>query len=184
MGAVHSMEPVVGDLGEPFTLKDADILQVFSEYETLSRWFLEELKNGKDPVFFHFLIDPLRGPDLTRRVVGCGAGREYLAISPQGYIYPCHQFVGEEWFIIGNVEEGFTNSPLREEFIALSFLKKDACKKCWARFYCSGGCHANHYFTSGSLYIPHKIECAILQKRLEWSLWLKAKRLEEDKTTQ
>ncbi len=181
---VVSMEPVVGDPREPFTLKEEDLPRVFSEYKTLSLWFLDELNKGKDLIFFHFLIDPLRGPDINRRVGGCGAGREYISISPQGYIYPCHQFVREEKFIMGNLEEGFTNSPLREEFIALSFLKKDTCKKCWARFYCSGGCHANHYFTSGSLYTPHKIECAILQKRLEWSLWLKVRRLEEDRTTQ
>lgn len=172
---VVSLEPVVGSLNEPFTIKEEDLNKIYQEYEKLSFWILDEIKKGKDLVFFHFLLDPLRGPDLNRRVGGCGAGREYVAVSPQGYIFPCHQFVGDEKFLLGEVGKGFTNMILRQEFMELNFTKKEACKGCWARFYCSGGCHANHYYSSGSIYKPSDIECSLLKKRLEWALWLKAK---------
>ena len=171
---VVSIEPVVGKKHN-FALKEDDLSEVFQQYELLSQWYLEEKLKGRDITFFHFLLDPLRGPDLKRRTGGCGAGRDYLAISPEGDIYPCHQFVGEINFILGNLSEGLKNIELRSRFISLDFSTKDKCLQCWARFYCSGGCHANHYFANGSIYQPDDFECALLKKRLEWALWIKAK---------
>lgn len=171
---VVSMEPVVGKK-HSFTLKEDDLPEIFQQYELLSQWYLEEKLKGKEITFFHFLLDPLRGPDLKRRIGGCGAGREYIAISPKGDIYPCHQFIGENSFILGNLSEGIKNLDLRDRFISLDFSTKDKCLQCWARFYCSGGCHANHYFANGSIYQPDDLECSLLKKRLEWALWIKAK---------
>ncbi len=171
---VVSMEPVVGK-NYGFALKEDDLPEIFKQYELLSQWYLEEKFKGRDITFFHFLLDPLRGPDLKRRTGGCGAGRDYLAISPEGNIYPCHQFVGENDFILGNLTEGLNNLLLRNRFISLDFSTKDKCLQCWARFYCSGGCHANHYFANGNIYQPDDLECTLLKKRLEWALWIKAK---------
>ena len=171
-----SIEPVVLGEDSPYALKDSDLNRILSEYDTLATYLFEREKSGKHIVFFHFMIDLGNGPCLKKRITGCGAGSEYVAITPDGDIYPCHQFVGEENYKMGSVLSDAFNKDMQREFLDCNILTKDACKACWAKYFCSGGCAANAYKYNGSIYEPHQMTCAFEKKRAELAMCLYARR--------
>ena len=141
-----SIEPVVTDEKEPYAIREEHLEKILQEYEKLSKDYMEIRKTDKDFLFFHFMIDLNQGPCAVKRSVGCGAGSEYVAITPEGDVYPCHQFVGEEEFKLGDIFNGIKNTELRDEFKSTNIYTKKSCPTCWARYYCSGGCHANAFY--------------------------------------
>ncbi len=166
-----SIEPVVTEEKEPYALKEEHLDAILKEYEEFSRLY-KDINEKDDFLFFHFVIDLNDGPCLAKRSVGCGAGAEYISVTPEGDIYPCHQFVGDEKFIMGNLNEGILKSELREVFKSSNVFTKEDCRDCWAKFYCSGGCHANAYYNNGTITKPYKLGCEMEKKRLELSLSL------------
>lgn len=171
-----SLEPVTG--GEPgVALAEEHLPQIFAQYEKLADIILAEEHREKPINFFHFNLDFTRGPCLAKRTTGCGAGIEYLAVTPEGDIFPCHQFIGIPEFKMGNVRERELNSFVRRRFEGNTLAHKE-CRYCWARFYCGGGCHALAYFQNGDMSIPHKLACLMHQKRLECSFYMAARRME------
>lgn len=169
-----SVEPVVASPEHSYALKEEDLGIIMEEYEKLSSEYIKLHKEGKGFEFFHFMIDLNQGPCLIKRVVGCGAGVEYLAVTPEGDLYPCHQFVGDEDFKMGSVFEGVTNVSLRDEFKKTNVYTKEECRECWAKFYCSGGCHANAYNFNGDIKIPYKVGCEMEKKRIECAISIAA----------
>lgn len=169
-----SAEPVVADAKKDYALTERDLPAIFSEYERLAQAILVSDKQGKHFNFFHFMIDLDHGPCAIKRLRGCSSGNEYVAVTPDGDIYPCHQFVGVEKYRMGNIAEGKINSDIRNEFAAANIYSKDDCKNCWAKFYCSGGCNANNYTYNGDIHSPYKISCELEKKRLECAIMIKA----------
>lgn len=168
-----SLEPVVTDEKEPYAIKEENLARVLEEYESFAKEYLE-INKDDDFLFYHYMVDLDEGPCMSKRSVGCGAGSEYVAITPEGDIYPCHQFVGEEDFKIGTLEEGITKTSLRGVFKEANIFNKEDCSTCWARFYCSGGCHANAYYNNQDLMKPYKMGCEMEKKRIECSLGILA----------
>jgi len=173
-----SLEPVVASPEEEYALKEEDLPVLGEQYEKLARAWLEYYRQGKPFEFFHFNVSLDKGPCLIKRLSGCGAGHEYLAVSPGGDLYPCHQFMGQKEFLMGNVHTGIFNHQLGEQFKSAHALNKQPCRQCWARFYCSGGCHANAYNFNGDIYKPYLPGCALQKKRLECAIYLQVKRWE------
>jgi len=171
-----SIEPVVLGVDSPYALKDSDLERILSEYDILAAYLWEREKSGKHIVFFHFMIDLGNGPCLKKRITGCGAGSEYVAVTPDGDIYPCHQFVGEEKYKMGSVLTDAFDTNMQKDFLNCNILTKDACKACWAKYFCSGGCAANAYKYNGSIYEPHQMTCAFEKKRAELAMSLYARR--------
>lgn len=169
-----SVEPVVTDPKMPYSLLEEHLPRIKEEYEKLMRVMLEQRKAGRWFNFFHFMIDLEHGPCAIKRLTGCGAGNEYVAITPQGDIYPCHQFVGEERWRMGNVLQGTFDTALQEPFRRNHVLNKEKCHDCWARFFCSGGCAANAWHQNGDISKPYDMECQIERKRVECALTLQA----------
>lgn len=169
-----SVEPVVADKSTPYALSATDLPQIFEEYEKLADKILKYKKEKGFINFFHFMLDLDQGPCAIKRLRGCGSGNEYVAVSPEGDIYPCHQFVGIEEYKMGNLDEHTFNYDIKNEFAAAHVYTKSDCKKCWAKFYCSGGCNANNYIYCGDIHKPHKLSCEIQKKRLECAIMLKA----------
>lgn len=167
-----SVEPVVADKGEPYSIKENDLSKIFDSYDRLVESIIERKKSGKDFRFFHYMMDFKQGPCLLKRISGCGAGCEYFAVTPEGDVYPCHQFVGEEDFKLGNVLQGLDNVPFRLDFFNTNVLSKNDCKTCWAKYYCSGGCHANAFNQNGDISKPYKTACEMEKKRIENSIFL------------
>ena len=167
-----SVEPVVAPEEEEYALKKEDIPTLQEEYGKLTRAYLEKYKKGNPFNFFHFNLDLSGGPCLPKRLSGCGAGHEYLAVSPEGKMYPCHQFVGKSEFLIGDVDNGIQNMSLMKEFQNAHVYNKEKCKNCWAKFYCSGGCHANAMAANEDLLVPYDIGCELEKKRLECAIYL------------
>jgi len=165
-----SMEPVVTDPKEEYALRQEDLGTILNEYEKLSKEYIKIKKMDKDFTFFHFMIDLKQGPCMIKRASGCGAGSEYMAVTPEGDLYPCHQFVGEEKFKLGNVFEGVSNIKIRDEFKKTNVFTKDDCSNCWARYYCSGGCHANAYYSNNDITKPYKLGCEMEKKRIECAI--------------
>ena len=165
-----SVEPVVGSLDCDYSFREEDLPGILEEYERLA---LELLKR-EDVNFFHFNVDLSQGPCVIKRMRGCGAGCEYVAVTPDGDIYPCHQFVGEEKFLMGNVFDGIQNTDLRDEFKGCNVYAKEKCRDCFARFYCSGGCAANSYNFHGSINDAYDIGCELQRKRVECAVMIKA----------
>ncbi len=165
-----SIEPVVTSEEMDYALREEHLEEVLNEYEKFSKDYIDIKKKDKDFYFFHFMIDLEQGPCIIKRSVGCGAGSEYVAVTPEGELYPCHQFVGEKEFLIGNVDEGVLNTDLREKFKKANVYNKEECRSCWARFYCSGGCHANAYYAHQDLSKPYKLGCDMEKKRIECSI--------------
>lgn len=165
-----SIEPVVTDERESYAIREEHLDKILNEYEKMSKDYIEIRKKDKDFSFFHFIIDLSQGPCIVKRTVGCGAGSEYVAITPQGEIYPCHQFVGEEDFLLGNVDEGIKNTDLRDTFKNSNVYTNEDCPTCWARYYCSGGCHANAYYSNNDLSKPYKVGCEMEKKRIECAI--------------
>jgi uncharacterized protein len=173
-----SVEPVVTDLKQPYALQETDKDRIFEEYDRLTDLYLEKYKNGEEFDFFHFDVDIEQGPCIVKRLSGCGAGTEYLAISPEGDIYPCHQFVGDKNFYIGNVFDHEIINKQRDKFLNASLYNKEDCRNCWAKFYCSGGCHANAIHMNGDISKPYKLGCEMEKKRLECAVGIYAKTIE------
>ena len=167
-----SVEPVVGDAKYDYTFKEEDLPGILEEYENLAR----ELLDRDDINFFHFNVDLTQGPCVIKRMRGCGAGCEYVAITPDGDIYPCHQFVGKEEYKLGNVYDNTFDMDISRKFAGLNIYTRPDCKDCWARFYCSGGCSASNLEVNGDMMIPNRFGCDMQRKRLECAIAMKAHR--------
>ena len=174
-----SVEPVVSDASMSYAITEKDLPAIFSEYERLASIILEHDKKGKHFNFFHFMLDLDQGPCAIKRLRGCGSGNEYVAITPEGDIYPCHQFVGINEYKMGNINEGTFNTEIKKNFAAAHIYSKEDCKKCWAKFYCSGGCNANNYIYTGNILTAHKLSCELEKKRLECAIMIKAAKAAE-----
>lgn len=169
-----SMEPVVAPEQEEYALRQEDLPIVLEQYDILARQMVEREKEGRGFQFFHFMLDLSGGPCVYKRLSGCGSGTEYLAVTPWGDLYPCHQFVGEDSFRMGTICEGIQKPEIRDEFSAYNVYTKPACRECFARFYCSGGCAANSYHFYGDIGQAYEIGCALEKKRVECAIMLKA----------
>ena len=169
-----SIEPVVAKPEEEYAIREEDLPQIMEEYDHLAEEYIKRKKEGRGFNFFHFNIDLNQGPCVAKRLSGCGSGTEYLAVTPWGDLYPCHQFVGQEEFLLGNVDTGVTNERIRDEFKLCNVYAKDKCRDCFARFYCSGGCAANSYNFHGSITDAYDIGCAMQKKRIECAIMIKA----------
>ncbi|HOC33521.1 MAG: hypothetical protein BWZ04_01010 [Firmicutes bacterium ADurb.BinA205] len=174
-----SVEPVVGDSDEYALVMD-DLPEIFKEYERLADRIIENEKNGRKFNFFHFMIDLDQGPCAIKRLRGCGCGNDYVAVTPDGDIFPCHQFVGIDEYKMGNIDEGTFDQEMKKDFAAAHVYSKPDCRECWAKFYCSGGCNANNYQYEGDIRKAHKISCELEKKRLECAIMLKAMRMYGD----
>ena len=168
-----SVEPVVGD-DDVYALTEKDLPAVFAEYEKLALKLLENEKKGKKFNFFHFMLDLDQGPCAIKRLRGCGCGNDYVAITPDGDIFPCHQFVGIDEYKMGNIDEGTFDQEMKADFARAHVYSKPECRECWAKFYCSGGCNANNYQYMGDIRKAHKISCQLEKKRLECAIMMKA----------
>ena len=173
-----SIEPVVLDGCHPLSLREEDLDTIFENYDKLYNEMARRKREGKDNFnFYHFNIDLQGGPCVYKRISGCGAGFEYVAITPQGDVYPCHQFVGKEEYKLGTIFDDTYNSELGKEFKMAHIYNKPKCKECWARFYCSGGCQANNVNFNGDMKIPYEVGCKMQKKRIECAIALKAEEL-------
>ncbi len=165
-----SMEPVVCAKGDPSELTREDMEVVKKQYEDLAELMLEKDKEGKPFTFYHYMIDLTGGPCIYKRISGCGSGTEYMAVTPWGDLYPCHQFVGEEKFKLGDIWQGVTNKEIQGEFAACNVYAREECRDCWARLYCSGGCAANAYHATGSVKGIYENGCELFKKRMECAI--------------
>ena len=165
-----SMEPVVCAAGDPSALTEEDLVIVMDQYEKLAELMLQKDKQGKPFTFYHYMNDLSGGPCIYKRISGCGSGTEYMAVTPWGDLYPCHQFVGEERFKLGNIWDGVTNSEIQGEFAACNVYAHEECRDCWARLYCSGGCAANAYHATGSVTGVYEDGCKLFRKRMECAI--------------
>ena len=166
-----SLEPVVGK-DAPYELTEAHLPELYRQYDLLAAEYLRRKAAGCGFEFFHFNVDLLNGPCLVKRLSGCGAGHEYFAVTPDGDLYPCHQFVGRDGFKVGNVFAGIAKQEICREFRQAHVLTKEECRSCWARFYCSGGCHANAHAYNGTIHTPYQMGCALQKKRLESAIYV------------
>ncbi len=171
-----SMEPVVCAPGDPSELTEEDLPVVLSQYEKLAELMLEREKEGKPFTFYHYMIDLNGGPCIYKRISGCGSGTEYMAVTPWGDLYPCHQFVGEEDFKLGDIWNGVTNKEKQQEFAGCNVYAHTECRDCWARLYCSGGCAANAYHSTGSVTGVYRYGCELFRKRMECAIMVAAAR--------
>lgn len=169
-----SMEPVVCSPDDPMALTPEDIEIVKEQYEILAKEMLKREKEGRGFTFYHYMIDLTAGPCIYKRISGCGSGTEYMAVTPWGDLYPCHQFVGEESYKLGDIWNGVTNDALRDDFRCCNAYARPECKDCWAKLYCSGGCAANAYHASGSIRGVYKPGCELFKKRIECAIMIKA----------
>ena len=169
-----SVEPVVAKPEEEYALREEDIPQILEEYDKIAKDLINRRKEGKAVNFFHFMIDLEGGPCVAKRLSGCGSGTEYLAVTPWGDFYPCHQFVGQEEFLMGNVDEGIVRTDIRDEFKTCNVYAKEKCKNCFAKFYCSGGCAANSYNFHGHINDAYDLGCELQRKRVECAIMIKA----------
>ena len=169
-----SMEPVVCPPDDPYALSDKDMPVLLEQYEILAKEMLRREKEGKPITFYHYMIDLEHGPCVYKRISGCGSGTEYMAVTPWGDLYPCHQFVGEEKFRLGNIWDGVDNDAVREEFKRCNAYARPDCQDCWAKLYCSGGCAANAYHATGSVRGVYKEGCELFKKRMECAIMLEA----------
>ena len=169
-----SMEPVVAGPDEPWSIREEDLPVVLEQYDRLAAEYVKRRREGRGFVFFHFQIDLKQGPCVAKRLSGCGSGTEYLAVTPWGDLYPCHQFVGDERFLLGNVDEGITRTDIRDEFKLCNVYAKEKCRECFARFYCSGGCAANSWKFHESLTDAYDVGCEMQKKRIECAIMIKA----------
>lgn len=168
-----SLEPVIGNPNEPYALKEEDLPVIYEQYEKLADMLIERIKDKKDFTFYHFMIDLENGPCIHKRISGCGSGSQYMAVTPTGDLYPCHQFVGDEAFKIGDIFKGIDKKDLIEKFKTCNTYSKEECRKCWARMYCSGGCAANNYHATGDINGIYDYSCKIFKKRIECAIAVK-----------
>lgn len=165
-----SMEPVVAAEGDPAALTEEDKTIVLKQYEQLAELMLRRDKEGKPFTFYHYMIDLKGGPCIYKRISGCGSGTEYMAVTPWGDLYPCHQFVGDEKFKLGDIWNGVSNTEIQKEFASCNVYAREECRDCWAKLYCSGGCAANAYHSTGSVRGVYKYGCDLFRKRMECAI--------------
>ena len=168
-----SLEPVVGNSESEYALKDNDLETLYKEYEKLADMMIEAIDNNDEFIFYHYMIDLENGPCVHKRISGCGSGTEYMAITPTGDLYPCHQFVGNDDFILGDLENGIIRNDIVDSFKKCNCYSKEECKSCWANMYCSGGCAANNYNANGDINKTHEYSCKLFRKRIEMAIAIK-----------
>ena len=168
-----SLEPVVGNSESEYALKDNDLETLYKEYEKLADMMIEAIDNNDEFIFYHYMIDLENGPCVHKRISGCGSGTEYMAITPTGDLYPCHQFVGNDDFILGDLEKGIVRNDIIDTFKKCNCYSKEECKSCWANMYCSGGCAANNYNANGDINKTHEYSCKLFRKRIEMAIAIK-----------
>ena len=167
-----SMEPVVCPPGDPYALTDEDLPVLFEQYEVLAKEMIKRKREGRPFTFYHYMLDLKNGPCIYKRITGCGSGTEYMAVTPWGELYPCHQFVGDEKYSLGNVFDGIKNTAVQDEFRSCNAYSRPECNDCWARLYCSGGCAANSYHSTGSISGVYKYGCELFKKRIECAVMM------------
>ena len=168
-----SMEPVVCAPDEPYALTEEDLPILKEQYELLAKEMIKRDSENKGFTFYHYMLDLTHGPCIYKRISGCGSGTEYLAVTPWGDLYPCHQFVGDEKFKLGDIYNGIVNTKVRDEFKLCNAYARPECKDCWAKLYCSGGCAANSYHATGNILGTYKYGCELLKKRIECAIMIK-----------
>lgn len=174
-----SMEPVVCPPGDPYALTEDDLPVLMEQYEKLSLEMLRREKKGEGFTFYHYMLDLKNGPCIYKRITGCGSGTEYMAVTPWGELFPCHQFVGDPKYSLGNIWDGVTNKAIQDEFRHCNAYARKECKDCWARLYCSGGCAANAYHATGSISGVYEYGCELFKKRIECAVMMQVARAED-----
>lgn len=173
-----SMEPVVCSPDDPCALTEQDLPILFEQYEILAKEMIKREKEGRGFVFYHYILDLKNGPCIYKRITGCGSGTEYMAVTPWGELYPCHQFVGNEKYSLGNIWDGVKNEQLRDKFRKCNAYAREECKDCWAKLYCSGGCAANAYHATGDIGGIYKYGCELFKKRIECAIMMQVAKSE------
>ncbi|MBQ6877742.1 MAG: thioether cross-link-forming SCIFF peptide maturase [Oscillospiraceae bacterium] len=168
-----SVEPVIADPSEPYAITEEDLPTIFAEYEKLAVEMIRRKKEGRCFNFFHFMIDLDQGPCAIKRLRGCGCGNEYVSVTPDGDIYPCHQFVGNDEWKMGNLDDETLDVEMKDKFACSNIYTKEGCKDCWCKFYCSGGCNANNYSFNKDINKPVKLSCEMERKRVECAIMIK-----------
>ena len=167
-----SMEPVVCPPGDPYALTDEDLPKLFEQYEILAKEMLKRNKEGRGFTFYHYMLDLKHGPCIYKRITGCGSGTEYMAVTPWGELFPCHQFVGDPKYSLGNIWDGVKNKEVQDEFRCCNSYSRPECRDCWANLYCSGGCAANAYHATGSIGGVYEYGCKLFKKRIECAVMM------------
>ncbi len=174
-----SMEPVVCPPDDPYALTKEDLPKLFEQYEILAKEMIKRKREGRGFTFYHYMLDLKHGPCIYKRITGCGSGTEYMAVTPWGELFPCHQFVGDEKYSLGNIWDGITNTAVQDEFRSCNAYAREECKDCWARLYCSGGCAANAYHATGSIGGIYSYGCELFKKRMECAVMIQVAESEE-----
>ena len=174
-----SMEPVVCPPGDPYALTKEDMPKIFEQYEILAKEMLKRKKEGRPFTFYHYMLDLKNGPCIYKRITGCGSGTEYMAVTPWGELFPCHQFVGDPKYSLGNIWDGVTNTAVQDEFRSCNAYARPECKDCWAKLYCSGGCAANAYHATGNINGIYEYGCELFKKRIECAVMMQVAETEE-----
>lgn len=174
-----SVEPVVAPADADYALQPEDLPKIFEEYDNLAKEMVKRKKEGNGFNFFHFMIDLTGGPCVYKRLSGCGSGTEYLAVTPWGDLYPCHQFVGDPKYLMGDIWKGVTNTAVRDEFKHCNAYARKECQDCWAKLYCSGGCAANSYHATGSITGVYEYGCELFRKRMECAIMIQVAQNQE-----
>ncbi len=175
-----SMEPVVCSPNDPYALTKDDLPKLYEQYEILAKEMLKRQKEGRPFTFYHYMLDLEHGPCIYKRVAGCGSGTEYMAVTPTGELYPCHQFVGDSAYKLGDIWQGVTNTAVQEKFRKCNVFSRHECDDCWARLYCSGGCAANSYHATGDITGIYEYGCKLFRKRIECAIMLKVAQAEAE----
>ena len=174
-----SMEPVVCPPDDPYALTKEDLPKLFEQYEILAKEMIRRKRAGNGFTFYHYMLDLQNGPCIYKRITGCGSGTEYMAVTPWGDLYPCHQFVGDPKFLLGNIWDGVTNKPCQDSFRSCNAYAREECRDCWARMYCSGGCAANSYHATGDIHGVYEYGCELFKKRIECAVMMQVAESEE-----
>ena len=167
-----SMEPVVCPPDDPYALTEEDLPKLFEQYEILAKEMIKRRREGRGFTFYHYMLDLKNGPCIYKRITGCGSGTEYMAVTPWGELFPCHQFVGDSKYSLGNIWDGVTNDAIQDEFRSCNAYARPECRDCWARMYCSGGCAANAYHATGSIGGVYQYGCELFKKRIECAVMM------------
>ena len=170
-----SMEPVVCTPGDPYALTEEDLPKLFEQYEILAKTMIKRKEEGKPFTFYHYMLDLKNGPCIYKRISGCGSGTEYMAVTPWGDLYPCHQFVGDEKYKLGDIFDGISNTGLQDKFRQCNAYSRPECQDCWAKLYCAGGCAANSYHATGDISGVYKYGCELFKKRIECAIMMQIK---------
>ena len=175
-----SMEPVVCPPDDPYALTEEDLPKLFEQYEILAKEMIKRRREGRPFTFYHYMLDLKNGPCIYKRITGCGSGTEYMAVTPWGELFPCHQFVGDPRYSLGNVFDGVKNTEVQDEFRSCNSYSRPECRDCWAKLYCSGGCAANAYHATGSINGVYKYGCELFKKRIECAVMMQVAEAEEE----